>query len=102
MCEDYETPLQLRRNRRGAVERLAFWRRAFFNLEAALEQAAWCAEAWPHAFVAVDQLPPGARVPPALWTHVASFATHTWPRMVCGCWRSLPPCSLAHAVAVSQ
>lgn len=86
-------PIAVQRTRHGIIER-SYWLRRFYNLDAALEQAQWCMDAWPDARCTVDMRDRSRLL------IVARLFEHDEPRLPCGCARSLPPCSLEHAVRV--
>lgn len=95
--------LRLRRTRGGALVGCNWWSRRFYTLDAALEQARWCHEAWPLVTVRVGESffgPDGRVGAPPVFTYNPPDCPHG-PALACGCTRSLPPCSLNHAVAVA-
>ena len=76
-----------------------YYLKKFYNQEAAEQQAIWCSESWPdvRVDVCVRNREDNTTISMPVWVLVP----HLHPELPCGCKRSLPPCSLEHAVRIS-
>jgi hypothetical protein len=84
--------------KRNTVHQLSTdYQAVFWNYPDALACLLRCSEQWPHCDARLYEAVPGATT---LGEARVRLRAHDRPRLACGCIRSRPVCSLAHAVAV--